>query len=180
MNTQSPSAIFASPTTFEETFLPHLDAAYNLARWLTRNPSDAEDVVQEAFLRAFRFSRGFHTGDGRAWLLKIVRNTSYTWMKKNRRPEIVYELNEEIAENTSKSADSQMLETAERDLLRKHLTDLPASLREVMVLRHIEGMSYKEIAALIEVPIGTIMSRLSRGRVRLQKSLTRSASRLAA
>jgi RNA polymerase sigma-70 factor (ECF subfamily) len=173
VNAQSPSAIF------EETFLPHLDAAYNLARWLTRNSSDAEDVVQEAFLRAFRFSRGFHTGDGRAWLLKIVRNTSYTWMKKNRRPEIIFDLNEEIAEDTSKGADSEMLENAERDLMRKHLLTLPASLREVMVLRHIEELSYKQIAELIEVPIGTVMSRLSRGRERLQKSLTRSKPRSA-
>jgi len=173
VNAESPAAIF------EETFLPHLDAAYNLARWLTRNSSDAEDVVQEAFLRAFRFSRGFHTGDGRAWLLKIVRNTSYTWMKKNRRPEIIFDLNEEIAEDTSKGADSEMLENAERDLMRKHLLTLPASLREVMVLRHIEELSYKQIAKLTEVPIGTVMSRLSRGRERLQKSLTRSKPRSA-
>ena len=173
MKTQSPTAPSAGSIDFEETFLPHLDAAYNLARWLTRNASDAQDVVQEAYLRAFRFSRGFHTGDGRAWLLKIVRNTSYTWMKKNRRPEIVYESNEEIAEQGSTNAESQLLKNAEGDLLRRHLTGLPASLREVMVLRHIEGLSYKEIAALIEIPIGTVMSRLSRGRERLQKSLTR-------
>ena len=156
---------------FEETFLPHLDAAYNLARWLTRNPSDAEDVVQEAYLRAFRFRGGFQTGDGRAWLLKIVRNTSYTWMKKNRRTEIVYELNEDIAEDRSKGIETRVIENAERDLLRINLRGLPASLREVMVLRHIEGMSYREIAELIDTPIGTVMSRLSRGRQRLQKSL---------
>jgi len=100
-------------------------------------------------------------------------------MKKNRRPEIIFDLNEEIAEDTSKGADSEMLENAERDLMRKHLLTLPASLREVMVLRHIEELSYKQIAKLTEVPIGTVMSRLSRGRERLQKSLTRSKPRSA-
>jgi RNA polymerase sigma-70 factor (ECF subfamily) len=146
-----------------------------LARWLTHSCSDAEDVVQEAYLRAFKFFRGYHTGDGRAWILKIVRNTSYTWMKKNRRPEIVYELNEDVAEDQSKDSESKLIENAERDLLRRHLRSLPATVREVMVLRHIEGLSYKEIAALIETPIGTVMSRLSRGRNRLQESLTRAA-----
>jgi RNA polymerase sigma-70 factor (ECF subfamily) len=96
-------------------------------------------------------------------------------MKKNRRPEIVYELNEDVAEDQSKDSESKLIENAERDLLRRHLRSLPATVREVMVLRHIEGLSYKEIAALIETPIGTVMSRLSRGRNRLQQSLTRAA-----
>jgi RNA polymerase sigma-70 factor (ECF subfamily) len=171
VNIESATAPQVGTINFEEIFLPHLDAAYNLARWLTRNRSDAEDVVQEAYLRAFKFRRGFHEGDGRSWILKIVRNTSYTWMKKNRRPELLYELNEDLAEDKSKGAETHMLENDDRDMLRKSLKALPASLREVMVLRHIEGLSYKEIAALIEAPIGTVMSRLSRGRERLQKNL---------
>ena len=171
MNNESATVLPAGIGDFEETFLPHLDAAYNLARWLTRNTSDAEDIVQEAYLRAFRFHSGFRAGDGRAWLLKIVRNTTYTWMKKNRRTEIVYEISEEIAEDRSKGVESQLMEKAERDLLRMNLRGLPATLREVMVLRHIEGLSYREISELIDTPLGTVMSRLSRGRQLLMKTL---------
>src|SRR5262245_59818397 len=101
---------------FEEVFLPHLDAAYNLARWLTRDPADADDVVQEAYMRAFRFFDGFHGGDSRSWLLKIVRNTCYTWLRKNRPREIVYELNEEQHEATSGDPEVVLQENIDRQL----------------------------------------------------------------
>ena len=156
---------------FEDLVLPHLDAAYNLARWLTRNPADAEDIVQEAYLRALKYSHGLQTGDGRAWLLKIVRNAAYTWMKKNRRPEVHIELVDVIVEDGSKGPELRLLENAERERLRQALRGLPASLREVMVLRHLEDLSYKEISALIDCPIGTVMSRLSRARQAVIKAI---------
>jgi len=153
---------------FEELFLPHLDAAYNLARWLTRDPADADDVVQEAYMRALRFFGGFHGGDSRAWLLKIVRNTCYTWLRKNRPREILYELDEEQHEATSGGPDAVLQEGIDRQLVRKLLDELPAEYREIIVLRDIEGLSYKEISSVTELPLGTVMSRLSRARKRLQ------------
>jgi len=153
---------------FEELFLPHLDAAYNLARWLTRNPADADDVVQEAYMRALRFFGGFRGGDSRSWLLKIVRNTCYTWLRKNRPREIVYELDEEQHEATSGDPDAVLQEGIDRQLVRKLLDELPAEYREIIVLRDIEGLSYKEISSVTEMPLGTVMSRLSRARKRLQ------------
>ncbi len=155
-------------SNFEEVLLPHLDAAYNLARWLTRDPADADDVVQEAYMRAFRFFGGFHGGDSRSWLLKIVRNTCYTWLRKNRPREIVYELDEEQHEATSGDPDAVLQENIDRQLVRKLLDELPPEYREIIVLRDIEGLSYKEISAVTEMPLGTVMSRLSRARKRLQ------------
>jgi len=155
-------------SNFEELFLPHLDAAYNLARWLTRDPTDADDVVQEAYMRALRFFGGFHGGDSRAWLLKIVRNTCYTWLRKNHPREIVYELDEEQHEATSGDPDAVLQEGIDRQLVRKLLDELPAEYREIIVLRDIEGLSYKEISSVTELPLGTVMSRLSRARKRLQ------------
>jgi RNA polymerase sigma-70 factor (ECF subfamily) len=153
---------------FEDEVLPHLDAAYNLARWLTGEPADAEDVVQEAFMRAFRFFNGFQGGDSRSWLLKIVRNTCYTWLKKNHPREIVYELDEGLHEATSGNPEVVLQENIDRQFLRKLLEQLPPAYREIVVLRDIEGLSYKEIAAVIELPLGTVMSRLARARQRLQ------------
>jgi RNA polymerase sigma-70 factor (ECF subfamily) len=165
----------ASRERFEQAVLPHLDAAYNLARWLTRNDEDAQDVTQESFLRAFRFFDGYQGGNMRAWLLTIVRNTCYTWMHQNRPADPAVEFDEEIhSEEFSASADPelQVLANADKDTLQRALEELPEMFREVLVLREIEGMSYKEIADVASVSIGTVMSRLARARTRLRLSLS--------
>jgi RNA polymerase sigma-70 factor (ECF subfamily) len=158
---------------FERAILPHLDAAYNLARWLTHNDHDAEDVVQEASLRAYQFFDGFHGSDGRPWLLRIVRNTCYTWMERNRAMNPAT-LDEEIHPITSPSPgpDGRLIQSEDRQLLNDALEELAAEYREVIVLRELEGLSYKEIASIISIPLGTVMSRLARGRERLQQALT--------
>jgi RNA polymerase sigma-70 factor (ECF subfamily) len=153
---------------FEDIFLPHLDAAYNLARWITRDPSDADDVVQEAYLRAFKFFDGFHGGDGRSWILKIVRNTCYTWLQKNRPREIVYELEEDQHVAQDSDPEAHLIESVDRQALRQLLSRLPHSAREIIVLRDIEGLSYKEISSVMDLPLGTVMSRLARARRKLQ------------
>jgi RNA polymerase sigma-70 factor (ECF subfamily) len=161
--------------TFEEAVLPHLDAAYNLARWLTRSDTDAEDVVQEAFLRAFKFFGGFRGGDGRSWLLAIVRNTSYTWMRNNRSPELKIPLDDDLHEIESKDLNPEALlvRCADTLLVRRALEELPIEFREVLVLRELEEMSYRDIAGITDLPLGTVMSRLARGRKRLQLALTK-------
>jgi RNA polymerase sigma factor (sigma-70 family) len=158
---------------FETAVLPHLDAAYNLARWLTRNDADAEDVVQEAYLRAFKFFAGFHGEDGRAWLLGIVRNTTYTWMQRNRSPELNVPLDDEVYEVKSDDLNPEalLLQKADARILRQALEELPLEFREVLVLRELEEMSYKQIAVMADLPIGTVMSRLARARKRLQQIL---------
>jgi len=159
---------------FEQTVLPHLDAAYNLARWLTRNDHDAQDVTQEACLRAFRFFEGYQGGNIRTWLLTIVRNTCYTWLRQNRPPESADAFDEEVhGSELSGIADPevQVLASADRDALRRALEELPDVFREAFVLREIEGMSYKEIADVASVSLGTVMSRLARARTRLRQSL---------
>ena len=159
--------------SFETAVLPHLDAAYNLARWLTRNDADAEDVVQEAYLRAFRFFGGFHGEDGRAWLLRIVRNTSYTWMQRNRSPELNMALDDDTPEAESHDLDPEalLLQKADAQMLRQAVEELPLEFREVLVLRELDEMSYKQIAAVADLPLGTVMSRLARARKRLQQIL---------
>jgi RNA polymerase sigma-70 factor, ECF subfamily len=160
---------------FEQTVLPHLDAAYNLARWLTRNDQDAQDVTQEACLRAFRFFDGYQGGSLRAWLLTIVRNTCYTWLHQNRAPSSAEVFNEEIhSSEVPGNADPEMqaLASADKETLRRGLEELPDVFREVIVLREIEGMSYKEIADVASVSLGTVMSRLARARIRLRQSLS--------
>ena len=164
----------ATRERFEQAVLPHLDAAYNLARWLTRNEQDAQDVTQEAFLRAFRFFDGYQGGNMRAWLLTIVRNTCYTWLHQNRPPEAAVEFDEEIhSSESSGGADPelQVLASADKETLHRALDELPGIFREVLVLREMEGMSYKEIADVASVSIGTVMSRLARARTRLRESL---------
>ena len=159
---------------FEDTVLPHLDAAYNLARWLTRNDRDAEDVVQEAFLRALRHYATFKGGDARPWLLAIVRNTYYTWRKHNRIPEESVALEDEkepVAEDTP-DPETLLLRESDRQLLRSALRLLPSEFLEVIVLREFEELSYKQIAEVIQVPSGTVMSRLARARKRLFKILS--------
>ena len=159
---------------FEQTVLPHLDAAYNLARWLTRNDQDAQDVTQEACLRAFRFFDGYQGGNMRAWLLTIVRNTCYTWLHQNRAPGSVEVFDEEIhSAEFPGSADPeiQVLASADRETVRRALEELPDVFREALILREIEGMSYKEIADVASVSLGTVKSRLARARTRLRQSL---------
>jgi len=158
---------------FEQVVLPHLHAAYNLARWLVRREQDAEDVVQEAYLRAYRFFSGFHGGDARAWLLQIVRNTSYTWLQQNRPQESAAEFDEEMHSDTQIPVNPETLaiESANRERLNRALEELPPNFREVLVLRELEGCSYKEIAEITGIPIGTVMSSLSRARRRLALAL---------
>jgi RNA polymerase sigma-70 factor, ECF subfamily len=158
---------------FEQAVLPHLDAAYNLARWLIRNPADAEDVVQEACLRALRFFDGFRGGDSRAWLLKIVRNTSYSWVRKNRPTDLSDEFDETVhsSESPQQDAETQLVFRAESERVRTALETLPVALREVLVLREIEELSYREISNVTGVPMGTVMSSLSRARQRLRQEL---------
>ncbi len=158
---------------FEQTVLPHLDAAYNLARWLTGNDHDAQDVAQEASLRAFKFFAGFRGENTRAWLLTIVRNTFYNWLPKNRPPQIAGEIDDEAlaVEDVSAGAENVNLRLADAVAVRHAIAELPVEFREIIVLREMEGLDYKEIAGLAGVPIGTVMSRLSRARKRLQKRL---------
>jgi RNA polymerase sigma-70 factor (ECF subfamily) len=160
---------------FEQTVLPHLGAAHNLARWLTRDDHDAEDVVQEAYLRAYRFFSGFHGGDGRAWLLRIVRNTCYTWLEKNRPAErhTPFEEGKHGIAAQHSEPDAALLAVENRELLRGALEELPAEYREAIVLRELEGLPYKDIAAVAGVPLGTVMSRLARARERLHEALLR-------
>lgn len=163
---------------FERDILPHLDAAYNLARWLTRNDHDAEDVVQEAYLRAFKFYGGFHGGNGRVWLLKIVRNTCYTWLQQNRKREVAMDLEEELPflESDAPDPEAVLLQEIDNQMLRRALEELPVEFREIVVLRELEGLSYKEIADLAGLPLGTVMSRLARARKRLAVKLGMSAA----
>jgi RNA polymerase sigma factor (sigma-70 family) len=157
---------------FEQLVLPHLDAAFNLARWILRGRADAEDVAQEATLRALRFFRGFHGGDARSWLLQIVRNSCYTWLEKNRPMELAVEFDEELFPQSAVTPESLAIAADNRERLTRALEDLPPRFREVLVLRELEGCSYKEIATITAMPIGTVMSALARARQRLQRSLT--------
>lgn len=152
---------------FERIVLPHLNSAYNLARWLTRNEHDTEDVVQESFLRAFRSFDTFVLGrDARAWLLTIVRNTCYTWLRQNRPHELLTPLEEgpEFAIETGLDPEAALIKKANSDRVRQALEELPFEYREILVLRELEDLSYKEIAQLVDIPLGTVMSRLSRAR----------------
>ena len=159
---------------FEQAVLPHLDAAYNLARWLTRDVHDAEDLVQEACLRALKSFEGFRGGNARPWLLTIVRNTCYTWMQQNRSRELTTVFDEEIhtGEPDQCNPETLIIRGADVKQLTKALEELPVEYREAIVLRELEGLSYKEIADVADIPIGTVMSRLARARKRLQQSLT--------
>jgi RNA polymerase sigma factor (sigma-70 family) len=154
---------------FEEAVMPHLDAAYNLARWLTRNEADAQDMVQEAYLRALRFFGGFHGTDARAWLLTIVRNTCYTWLKRNRSTELSGDFDEVVLTKESDEPDPETSHVLKvrAQLINEAIEKLPLEFREVVILRELEELSYKEIATITGIPIGTVMSRLSRARKRL-------------
>jgi RNA polymerase sigma-70 factor (ECF subfamily) len=158
-------------TRFEQAILPHLDAAYNLARWLVRDEHDAQDRVQDAYLRAFQFFDGFHGVNPRAWLLTIVRNSCYTLLKQNRARDMMTPFDEEIhtTEDDPRDPSVLVLKRGEMELLRQALEKLPAEFREVVVLRDLEELSYGQIAEVINVPLGTVMSRLARARQRLKK-----------
>jgi RNA polymerase sigma-70 factor (ECF subfamily) len=158
---------------FDDVILPHLDAAYNLARWLVHNSTDAEDVAQEACLRALRYFGTFHGVDARAWLLRIVRNTSYRWMQEHRAQESAAEFDEDIHSGTGQRPNPEALVLQRDDgrLLEQAMRKLPARFREVLVLRELEGLSYKEISDVVGIPMGTVMSSLSRARERLRDAL---------
>ena len=158
---------------FDRTFLPHMDAAYNLARWLVRDVHDAQDVVQEAYLRAFRFAGGFRGGDPRAWILAIVRNAAFTWLKRNRESESSAEFDENLhgIDNEEPGLEAEAVHKADGAMIRAAFDELTDEFREVIVLRDIEGLSYKEIADAADVPIGTVMSRLARARGKLARAL---------
>jgi len=159
--------------SFEAMMLPHLDAAHNLARWLMRNEQDAQDVVQEAYLRAFKSFSGFHGSNGRAWLLTIVRNTSYTLLKKNRAADLTTSFDEEIhASGRESVSPAAILEHAEdAELMKNAMNELPAEFREILTLRHQEELSYQEIGEMLKIPVGTVMSRLARARAKLREYL---------
>ena len=165
--------------SFERQVLPHLRAGYNLARWIVRNDHDAEDVMQEAMLRALRFFDGFSGGNARTWLLAVVRNSSYTFLQQNRPRELGTELDEELhagpdsAGRTPETPEVVLLRSAEARFLNQAVEALPVEFREAFVLRELEGLSYKEIAELARIPIGTVMSRLSRARRQLQAAVAR-------
>ena len=165
---------------FANVVMPHIDDAYRLARWLTGNSTDAEDVVQDASLRAFRAIRGFAGGSARAWLLSIVRNTAYSWLRKNRPAAVVTVDDLEAVELAqvnpgdpdTPTPEATLLAKVDAEQLRAAIAALPAPFRETLVLRDIEGLDYREIAQATEVPIGTVMSWLARARRRLTATLS--------
>ena len=164
--------------SFAEEVLPHLDSAYNLARWLTHNAADADDIVQEAYLSAFRYFDGFQGGDARAWLLTIVRNASYRWLRKNRFHQPATEFDEAIhAVPAATDPETLILQHADSQLVEQAIRALPARFREVLILRELEGLSYREIADVVGVPIGTVMSSLSRARDRFRHLVSEELSR---
>lgn len=171
---------------FERVVLPHLNAAYNLARWLTRDDHDAQDVLQESCMRAYQYLDGFRGDSAKSWLLTIVRHTCYSWLEKNRPDTLMTVFDEQLhgANGDGLRADSRVPEDGpEARLLRKQeqsrvqrwLEELPVEFREVLVLRELEGLSYKEIGEIAAIPIGTVMSRLSRGRDLLQRKINGAA-----
>jgi RNA polymerase sigma-70 factor (ECF subfamily) len=159
---------------FEQAVLPHLDAAYNLARWLMHNKQDAEDAVQDAYLRALRFFPSFRGGDARPWLMKIVRNTCYTWLHANRPLQQATEFDENLhpPDAQARNPEESALQNSNSTVVQNALDQLPEKFREVIILREIEELSYREIANISGVPTGTVMSSLSRARNRLREILT--------
>jgi RNA polymerase sigma-70 factor, ECF subfamily len=156
---------------FEESVLPHVDAAFNLARWLLRDKANAEDATQDAMMRAYRFFGGYRSGDARAWLLQIVRNCCYTWLRKNRPQEEISVVEEDAMPAEGPSPEALAIASVDRERVARALEALPVHFREILVLRELEGCSYKEIAAITAHPIGTVMSALSRARRQLREAL---------
>jgi RNA polymerase sigma-70 factor (ECF subfamily) len=176
---QLPSASSQWPHEYQEArgntavLVAHLDAAYNLARWLMRNQTEAEDVVQDAYLRAISHFDGFRGGCGRAWLLAIVRNNCYDRMRQKRTSGQTTDFDEAVHSGSRQTSDPEMtvLQAERTELVRKSLAELPAEFREVLVLRELEQLSYREIANIAGIPMGTVMSRLNRGRQQLERIL---------
>jgi RNA polymerase sigma factor (sigma-70 family) len=165
---------------FERVMIPHLNAAYNLARWMTRNEHDADDVVQEAYLRAFTAVDGFRSdGNGRAWILAIVRNTCLTWLQRNRLKEVVTASNEDLdmKADAAPNPEQTLILTTRSDLFKKALEELPLHYRVILILREMEELSYKAIAQVVDIPLGTVMSRLARARQQLQCHVLEMASK---
>lgn len=168
-------ALHPGSSTFEAAMLPHLDAAYNLARWLMRNDEDADDVLQEAMLRALTYFAGFRGVNPRAWLLQIVRNAAYSALRNDRHTQVI-PMTRQTGERGSETCtidefpdsgddpESALIRDRDRHLIDRLIAGLPADLREVLVLRELEGLAYKEIAHITDAPIGTVMSRLWRAR----------------
>jgi RNA polymerase sigma factor (sigma-70 family) len=158
--------------------VPHLNPACNLARWITGNHQDAEDLVREAYLRALKSFDGFQGGDGRPWLLAIVRNTCYAWLRQNGLNKLTIPLDEEMhnLQSEAPSPEARLLRRADSELIMMALQELALEFREVLILRQLEGLSYKEIAAVAGIPIGTVMSRLARARSQLSKYVMRGFS----
>jgi RNA polymerase sigma-70 factor, ECF subfamily len=158
---------------FEAVVLPHLDSAFNLARWLTRDDQEAQEIVQEAFVRALRFFGGYRGGDGKSWLLAIVRNTCFDRMRRERPSELTTEFDEEVhgVEQDMPGPEAALMIAEDARAVSQALEEIPLEFREVLVLREIEGLSYKEIAGVTGHPIGTVMSRLARARRRMQQRL---------
>ena len=158
---------------FEELILPHLDAAYNLARWLARDAHDADDVVQDACVRALKYLGSLHGSDARAWFLTIVRHAFYDWLGRNRPSEIVDDDGtaiETAVDHAGGTPEQMALRNDQTRALSDEIAALPLQYREVLVLRELEELSYKEIARVADIPIGTVMSRLARARALLQRS----------
>jgi RNA polymerase sigma-70 factor (ECF subfamily) len=158
---------------FERIILPHLDDAYTLARYLLRDEHDAQDVVQDAVLRALRYFDGYRDGDARAWLLTIVRNCCLSWQRRHRADRLAVPFADEVTEQLSdpQESDALAIERSERAVLERAIATLPTEFREVIVLREVEDLSYKEISEVVGIPIGTVMSRLARARKRLAAAL---------
>jgi len=156
---------------FERIIVPHMDDAYTLARYLLRDEHDAQDVVQDAVLRALRYFDGYRDGDARGWLLAIVRNCCLTWHRRNRSGKTVVPLTDSTDISDGRETDALAIQQSERDVLQRAVEALPTEFREVIVLREIEDLSYKEISNVVGVPVGTVMSRLARARKRLASAL---------
>jgi RNA polymerase sigma-70 factor (ECF subfamily) len=168
-NPHDPHGECSTPPRFEEVFMPHLDAAYNLARWLLRNDQDAEDCVQEAYLRAYKAYARFRGGDGKAWLMTIVRNTCYSAIRKLRSHETPEPFDEEIhAPSSDDMKSDEFRKQANAETLKAGLDKLSPEFREIIVLHDLQGHAYKDIAGILAIPIGTVMSRLARARDKLR------------
>ena len=163
---------------FERVIWPHLRAAYNVARWLVRNDHDAEDIVQEAFAKAFVAMSALRNADARSWLLSIVRNTAMNFLERRQRaPEVSWNVEAPEPSDSTPDPESGMIGKSRREMVRAAIQRLPVEYRETLVLREIEGLSYKEIAAILHIPMGTVMSRLARARTLLIEELVPNAER---
>lgn len=172
---------------FEAATLPHLNAAYNLARWLLHDGERAEDVVQEAYLRAFRYFESLREDDAKPWLLGIVRNCCFTWLKEQKQLGVQVEFDEEWdaeaeddgSRRTSSSPEQTLMHKQDAERIDRAIEELPAIFREVVILRELEDLSYEQLAEIIEIPIGTVMSRLARARAMLRDKLAPAQRRTA-